>query len=130
VVLESSDAGVLYTGRDWTFRGNQVQHNFIHHIPHRPDLAPSGSTSTTAPSSTDIIGNVFYQMRNPTFIGGGRDNHVENNLFIECDTPLYLDSRGLRWDHFRPGGPMYETCEVSPTRSRPGAPVTRSWRAS
>ena len=58
------------------------------------------------------MGNVFYQVETAVLIGGGRDNKVENNLFIHCDTPVSLDNRGLRWrtrwGHFRPDGPMYE----------------------
>ncbi len=107
VVLESSDAGVLYSGCNWTFRGNVVRHNFIHHIPHGPGLGTVGVYLDDCASSTEIFGNVFYDMLKPTFIGGGRDNVIANNIFIECDTPVYLDNRGLRWDHFRPGGPMY-----------------------
>jgi len=34
--LEMSDVGVVGCGGDWTFRGNVVRYNFIHHIPHRP----------------------------------------------------------------------------------------------
>jgi len=108
VVLESADAGVLYTGRNWTFRGNVVRHNFIHHIPHGPGLGTVGVYLDDCASSTKIFGNVFYDMLKPTFIGGGRDNVIANNIFIECDTPVHLDNRGLRWDHFRPGGPMYK----------------------
>ena len=108
VVLESADAGVLYTGRDWTFRGNVVRYNFIHHIPHGPGLGTVGVYLDDCCCSTKIFGNVFYDMLKPAFIGGGRDNVVANNIFIECDTPVYLDNRGLRWDHFRPDGPMYD----------------------
>jgi hypothetical protein len=35
-------------------------------------------------------------------------------MFIECDMPCHLDNRGLRWDHFRPGGPMYEKLKRVP----------------
>ena len=38
VVLQSADAGVVYSGCDWTFRGNVFRHNFVHHIPHGPGL--------------------------------------------------------------------------------------------
>ncbi|MBN1346313.1 MAG: right-handed parallel beta-helix repeat-containing protein [Phycisphaerae bacterium] len=108
VVLESADAGVLYSGCNWTFRGNVVRHNFIHHIPHGPGLGTVGVYLDDCHCATAMIGNVFYDVLKPTFIGGGRDNKIENNVFIECDTPVHLDNRGLRWDHFRPGGPMYE----------------------
>ncbi len=108
VVLETSDAGALYTGRDWTFRGNVVRYNFIHHIPHRPGFGSKVVYLDDCASSTEIFGNVFYKTRESAFIGGGRDNVVENNIFVECEQPVHLDARGLTWDHFRPGGPMYE----------------------
>jgi len=108
VVLDSSDAGVLYTGCNWTFRGNVVRHNFIHHIPHGPGLGTVGVYLDDCASSTEIFGNVFFDMLKPAFIGGGRDNVIANNIFIQCNTPVHLDSRGLRWDHFRPNGPMYD----------------------
>ncbi len=108
VVLESADAGVLYTGRDWTFRGNVVRYNFIHHIPHRPGFGSKGIYLDDCASSTEIFGNVFYKTKESAFIGGGRDNIIRNNIFVECDTPVHLDTRGLTWDHFRPDGPMYE----------------------
>jgi len=107
VVLESSDAGVFYSGRDWTFRGNTVRYNFIHHIPHRPGFGSKVVYLDDCVSSTEVFGNVFYKTRESVFIGGGRDNVAANNLFIECQQPVRLDTRGLTWDHFRPGGPMY-----------------------
>jgi hypothetical protein len=108
VVLDSSDAGVFYTGRDWTFRGNVVRHNFIHHIPHRPGFGSKVVYLDDCASSTEVFGNVFYQTSESVFIGGGRDNVAANNVFVECQQPVHLDTRGLTWDHFRPDGPMYE----------------------
>ena len=32
VLLETGDAGAIYSGRDWTTQGNVVCHNFIHDI--------------------------------------------------------------------------------------------------
>jgi hypothetical protein len=31
------------------------------------------------------------------FIGGGRDNIVENNIFVDCDPALHIDARALGW---------------------------------
>jgi hypothetical protein len=108
VVLESSDAGALYTGRDWMFRGTAIRHNFIHHIPHRPGFGSKVVYLDDCAGGATIFGNVFYKTRESAFIGGGRDNTVENNIFVECEQPIHLDTRGLTWDHFRPNGPMYE----------------------
>ena len=109
VVLDAGDAGVMYTGRDWTFRGNMVRHNFIHHIPKGPGYGTKGVYVDDCCSSTATYGNVFYQMHDAVLIGGGRDNVVENNIFIECDNPVWIDARGMDWDYFKPDGPMYDT---------------------
>jgi hypothetical protein len=108
VCLEMSDVGVIGCGTDWTFRGNVVRYNFIHHIPKRPYPGVIGVYFDNCVSSTQVFGNIFYDMEKAVLIGGGRDHIIANNIFIECETPVYLDNRGLRWDHFRPGGPMYD----------------------
>lgn len=108
VCLEMSDVGVIGCGTDWTFRGNVVRYNFIHHIPERPYPGVIGVYLDNCVSSTEIFGNVFYNVPKAVMIGGGRDNIVANNIFVQCKVPVYLDNRGLRWDHFRPNGPMYE----------------------
>lgn len=108
VCLEMSDVGVIGSGTDWTFRGNVVRYNFIHHIPERPYPGVIGVYLDNCVSSTEIFGNVFYDVPKAVMIGGGRDNIVANNIFIQCKVPVYLDNRGLRWNHFQPDGPMYE----------------------
>jgi hypothetical protein len=117
--LEMSDVGVIGCGGDWTFRGNVVRHNFIHHIPKRPYPGVAGVYLDDCVSSTRVFGNVFYRLDKAVLIGGGRDHVVENNVFIECETPVHFDNRGLRWDHFRPGGPMYQKLEAVPYRKPP-----------
>ncbi len=110
--LEMSDVGVIGCGTNWTYRGNVIRHNFIHHIPKRPYPGVCGVYLDNCACSADIVGNVFYKMTKPVMIGGGRDNLVENNVFVECEVPVFMDNRGLRWrtrwGHFRPGGPMYK----------------------
>ncbi|MDR2438830.1 MAG: right-handed parallel beta-helix repeat-containing protein [Planctomycetaceae bacterium] len=97
VVQETSDAGALYTGRDWTTQGNIIEENYIH------DLGTSGSHGTMGvylddcDSGDTIRRNVFYKASRAVFIGGGRDNIAENNLFIECYQGISLDSRGMTW---------------------------------
>jgi hypothetical protein len=52
-------------------------------------------------SGDRLIGNVFYKAGRAAFIGGGRDNLVENNIMVECDAAVHLDARGtrrIRWD--------------------------------
>ncbi|MDR2115979.1 MAG: right-handed parallel beta-helix repeat-containing protein [Planctomycetaceae bacterium] len=97
VVQETSDAGALYTGRDWTTQGNIIEENYIH------DLGTSDSHGTMGVYLDDcdcgdtIRRNIFYKASRAVFIGGGRDNVAENNLFIECYQGISLDSRGMTW---------------------------------
>ncbi len=98
VVTETADAGAIYTGRDWTTRGTVIADNFIHDI-----------GTTTAPTSTmgvylddetcgtTIERNVFSHVNQAVFIGGGRDNLVHDNLFVNSSPAMYVDSRGLSW---------------------------------
>jgi parallel beta-helix repeat protein len=46
-------------------------------------------------SGTTIFGNIFYQCTRAVFIGGGRNNRVENNIFVDCDPAIQIDGRGL-----------------------------------
>ena len=48
-------------------------------------------------SSIHCYGNVFYQVPQAAFIGGGRDTVVENNLFIDRKPAIHVDARGLGW---------------------------------
>ena len=106
--LEMSDVGVIGCGTDWTYRGNVIRCNYIHHIPERPYPGVCCVYFDNCASSALVHGNVFYKVPKAVMIGGGRDHAITNNLFIQCDVPVYMDNRGLRWDHFREGGPMYE----------------------
>jgi hypothetical protein len=38
---------------------------------------------------------VFVRVQRAAFIGGGRDNVVENNIFIDCRPAVQVDGRGL-----------------------------------
>jgi len=94
VALETSDVGALYTGRDWTSRGNVVRHNFIHSLTSQGSIGTMGVYLDDCDSGDSIVGNVFYQAGRAAFIGGGRDNLVENNLFVDCEAAVHLDARG------------------------------------
>jgi len=48
-------------------------------------------------SGSTVFGNVFYKAGRGVLIGGGRNNTVENNLFVECAPAVHVDSRGLGW---------------------------------
>ncbi|MBC7808312.1 MAG: right-handed parallel beta-helix repeat-containing protein [Akkermansiaceae bacterium] len=97
VLLESNDAGMIYAGQDWSMRGNKIRYNYLHHVYGREGRGCMGVYLDDNFSSATIHGNVFYQVPRAAFLGGGRDNVVENNLFIDCSPAINVDARGLEW---------------------------------
>jgi len=94
VAQETGDVGALYTGRDYTFRGNRIRHNFIHETG-GVGMGSMGVYMDDCVSGSEVFGNVFYKAHWAMFIGGGRDHKVENNLFVDCDPAVRADGRGL-----------------------------------
>jgi hypothetical protein len=94
VCLETGDVGAIYTGRDYTFRGNIIRHNFIHHTG-GVGMGSMGIYMDDCVSGTQIYGNVLWKLHRAVFLGGGRDFRVENNIFVDCDPAVELDGRGL-----------------------------------
>jgi len=94
IALETGDVGAIYTGRDYTFRGNKIRHNFIHHTG-GVGMGSMGVYMDDCVSGTEVFGNVFFNVHWAIFIGGGRDHRVENNLFVDCDPAVRADGRGL-----------------------------------
>ena len=97
VCTETGDAGAIHTGRDYTWRGNVYRYNYFHH------LKGPGLHGVTAiylddfSSGFAVYGNVCYRSGRGVLLGGGRDNLVENNIFVECHPSIVLDARGLSW---------------------------------
>ncbi|MCE5346146.1 MAG: right-handed parallel beta-helix repeat-containing protein [Bacteroidales bacterium] len=97
VCYESNDAGAIYAGRNWTYRGNIIRYNYLHDISGYEGKGCVGIYLDDAFSSADLTGNVFNKVTRAIQIGGGRDNNVINNIFIDCIPSLHIDARGMGW---------------------------------
>lgn len=99
VVRETSDAGALYIGRDWTMRGNVIRQNYIHDLGERGLKGPGemGVYMDDMGSGANISENYFFNAGRCVFIGGGRDNIIDNNIFVGCKNSFHLDDRGVSW---------------------------------
>lgn len=101
--LESDDAGCFITGRDFTFQGNRILHNHIHHG------GASGNWSSCTygvmlddcAGGTEFEGNVFERIDRAVFAGGGINSRAVNNVFVTCTPAVWFDERGAscRADH-------------------------------
>ncbi|MCX8064350.1 MAG: right-handed parallel beta-helix repeat-containing protein [Candidatus Hydrogenedentes bacterium] len=118
VCEETADAGAFYMGRDWTYRGNILRNNVFHDIygfgltevnnadgsltiNYESPLWGWGIYLDDCSSGVTVEGNIIYRV--PlcgVMIGGGRDNIVDNNIFVECIPALHIDARwdGYCWD--------------------------------
>ncbi len=94
VAWETADVGAFYMGRDWTWQGNVLRRNFFHN-------QGNGDVNSVylddCASGTLIEENFFERAGRSVFIGGGRNNTVRNNVFVDGSPSLEVDARGLTW---------------------------------
>lgn len=113
VVLESDDQGGVDMWGNATYRGNVIRYNYWHHIgnqvnPHdAPPCGQAGIRLDDAISGTRVYGNVFYRASAGQLgfggvqIHGGKDNVIENNVFVECMAAVSFSPWGEeRWQAF------------------------------
>ncbi len=128
--LETADTGAFYTGgRDWiSSRGSIIRHNFISDVigfgqedgnyvsPH----FAWGVYHDDNTGAVDVYGNIVARcVRALIHLHNGRDNHIENNIFIdgtlqqiECSG---WQSQGGRWEeHFDQMVKGYESVAGQP----------------
>jgi len=110
VALETGDVGAIYTGRDYSFRGNRIVHNFIHDIG-GVGMGSMGVYADDCVSGLHIEGNLFLRVQRAAFLGGGRDHKVLNNIFIDCKPSVEIDGRGLE------AAPVWKTMVESTMRT-------------
>ena len=93
VVKQSSDAGAIYAGRDFTAYGNILRYNCIRDIG-SGDFKPDGIYWDDALSGQTAYGNILVNIPKSGFmLGGGRDLSVYNNLIINAETAIRYDDR-------------------------------------
>lgn len=97
VCYDSNDCGAVYSGRSWTLRGHVIRHNYLHHLYGRPGGGCKGIYLDDLFSSATVYGNLFEQVTYAVFLGGGRDNLIENNVFVDCPKAVQVDARALGW---------------------------------
>ncbi len=147
VVTESDDQGGIDMWGNPTYRGNVFRWNAWRHIGHEFAVGQAGIRLDDAISGTLIYGNVFYRTGGGHFGGvqihGGKDNIVDNNIFIECPYAVSFSPWGeKRWLETldRPdfqrrirqevdiGRPPYSDRYPELANLREGADANRIWR--
>ena len=125
VCKETGDAGAIYVGRDWTAQGTVISNNYIHDVPPNIEWGRTKAVYLDDQSSgITIRGNLFQNIYQAVFIGGGRSNLIENNTFLNAEVPIYLDARGKNWqipmiDNKRGGALLLERLKLVPYNQTP-----------
>lgn len=102
---ESNDAGAIYSGRDYTFRGNVIRYNYLHDLYGYNNRGCVGLYFDDAVSSAEVYGNIFANMPYiGLLLGGGRDFKIYNNSFFNCKMAVMYDKRAATWNSFKSGG--------------------------
>lgn len=99
-VFQSNDAGAIYTSppdETWSMRGHKIRSNYLHNIHGFEGRGCNGVYLDDCFSSAEISRNIFYDVATAVLIGGGRDNIITDNMFINCGRALSIDARGLGW---------------------------------
>ena len=111
VNLETSDTGAIYTGgRDWLgSRGTVIRYNYFHDIlgygfEDGHWVSPHYAWGIYLDDNTggvDVIGNIVARtVRGLIHLHNGRDNHIENNIFLD-GTLQQIECNGWTGSHRR-----------------------------
>jgi hypothetical protein len=91
------DGSAIYIGgRDWTHRGVVVRNNIIYDIQNVTDETNKGILLDDMASGDYVFENAFLRVTSPIFIGGGRENVIERNIFVDSSPAFHIDNRGER----------------------------------
>jgi hypothetical protein len=114
-VLESDDQGAMELFANPTYRGVVFRYNSFNQIGSGPDrtvrYGQAGIRFDDAISGMLVYGNIFYHAANSNGIFGGvqinsgRDNIMDNNLFVECAQGISggYRSKNAFWQRLREG---------------------------
>ena len=126
--LQAADCGAIYSGRNWSWRGNVIRNNYIHDIIGygmvSVDVAKNQAVYATGGavgvylddgmSGVEINGNIFVNAGSMAIqVGGGRDNKIVNNYFNSSSYAIWIDNRWPTYDW----NLMQKNLEASPYKT-------------
>ena len=100
LTYECTDSGAWYAGRTWVARSNSFVGNLFVDIFTRVPVSlgyicSMGLYHDDMFGDSYIVNNTFKNCHSACFLGGSRHTIVEGNEFINCNTSVHLDARGL-----------------------------------
>jgi hypothetical protein len=100
---ESGDVGGVNTGADYSEMGTVIRYNYVHDTHGYGEGGFRGIYLDLPGSNTTVFGNILANIDIGVFFNSGRDNVVQNNIFVNCHPSVNI----YIWPHasyFRPDG--------------------------
>ena len=95
VCLNTSDAGAIYCGRDWTMGGNMIRDNLIRNLGQASHHHNWAIYLDDLASGISVLNNRIEGGPSGILIGGGRYNTINGNVIIDCPkASIMYDARG------------------------------------
>jgi len=95
VCLNTSDAGAIYCGRDWTMGGTVIRENIISELGQASHHHNWAIYLDDLASGISVINNQIEDCPSGILIGGGRYNRINNNTISNCPkASIMYDARG------------------------------------
>ncbi|MBQ6618951.1 MAG: right-handed parallel beta-helix repeat-containing protein [Thermoguttaceae bacterium] len=121
LVRESDDQGGIDAWFDPSLRGNIIRYNLWEDILGGPDTMGAAAVRLDdIISGFKVYGNIFVHCGAASFgavqIHGGKDNIVENNIFLDCNAAVSFNHWGERYTRtfndpeFDAYGPTHRNC--------------------
>ncbi|MCD6347078.1 MAG: right-handed parallel beta-helix repeat-containing protein, partial [Bacteroidales bacterium] len=98
VCWDTSDAGAIYCGRDWTMGGTVIQYNSFSNLGKASHHHNWAIYLDDLASGIDVLYNDIEDCPSGILVGGGRYNRVIGNKIVNCErASIMYDARGLGW---------------------------------
>lgn len=91
VATETDDSAAIYDYALMYSRNNVFRYNLIYNHQKRKAISHTGTFAMYwdgAGAGKEVYGNIFYNMNRGVFINCGGFNSIENNVFIDVDSPI------------------------------------------
>jgi parallel beta-helix repeat protein len=97
IATETHDVGAIYSGRDWTLKGNVIRYNHIYDVGVAGKRTCEGIYLDDCLCGQQVYGNIVEGCARGVLLGAGQDNIIEDNVFIGCTSGISVDARGRSW---------------------------------
>ncbi len=93
-VKTAGDQGAIYTGRNTLNRGTVIKNSYFHDIFHSTSVENSGIYLDDAKAGVEILDCVFENTSQGITLGGGRDDILIGNTFINLSVGIVTSPAG------------------------------------